>query len=87
MSKLFKFSNLVVVAVIIMNLWYTREVLESFRIVGSEPTVLTGAFFAFTTGELWMLKEIKKVKVTGEAKKLFNFKKNEDKQEDTQGLN
>lgn len=63
MAKLFKFSNLVVVAVIVMNLWYTNEVLETYRIVGSEPTVLNGAFFAFTGGELWLLKDIKKIKI------------------------
>ena len=63
MSKLFKFSNLVVVVVIILNVWFTIEVLESFKIVGSEPTVLTGAFFSFTVGELWLLKDIKKIKI------------------------
>jgi hypothetical protein len=30
---------------------------------GSEPITLIGAWFAFTTGELWMLSSIKKSKV------------------------
>lgn len=63
MSKMFKFSNLVVVAVIVMNLWFTDRMLDAFIIVGSEPTVLTGAFFSFTVGELWLLKDIKKIKI------------------------
>jgi hypothetical protein len=34
-----------------------------FLRVGSEPVTLIGCWFAFTTGELWMLSSIKKTKV------------------------
>ena len=33
-----------------------------------EPTALIAAWFAFTTGELWMLKDIKKKKIDKEGK-------------------
>ena len=46
-----------------MNLWFTYRVLSVFETVGQEPAVLIGAFFAFTTGELWLLASIKKTKV------------------------
>lgn len=37
-----------------------------FLRVGSEPATLIGAWFAFTTGELWMLSSVKKTKVNKE---------------------
>jgi len=68
MKKLFKFSNIVVILVIIMNMWFTDRVLDAFVLTGVEPTILIGAFFAFTTGELWMLASIKKNKIKGFSK-------------------
>lgn len=69
-KKMVKFSNLVIILVIIMNLWFTIKVLDAFIITATEPSVLIGSFFAFTTGELWMLASIKKTKVKREINNL-----------------
>lgn len=58
-----KFSKKVVVAVLLLNVLFTSAVLYTFLNVGSEPTVLVGAWFAFTTGELWTLGRIKRAEV------------------------
>ena len=58
-----QFSKVVVSLVIFMNIAFTYKILEVFKVVGSEPTALVGCWFAFTTGELWMLASIKKEKV------------------------
>jgi len=50
-----RFSKLVVAAVIAANVLFTAAVLYIFLRTGSEPQVLIGAWFAFTTGELWAL--------------------------------
>ena len=46
-----------------MNIIFTSAVLYVFLKTASEPVALVGAWFAFTTGELWMLSSIKKEKV------------------------
>ena len=66
MKKPFKFSSLIVILIIGMNMWFTDRVLDAFEKVGSEPAILIGAFFAFTTGELWLLANIKKTKIKKE---------------------
>ena len=58
-----KFSNIVVILVIVLNIWFTNKVLNIYAITGSEPIVLIGAWFAFTGGELWLLSGIKKAKI------------------------
>lgn len=58
-----KFSKLVVAAVIILNIIFTAAVLFVFLKTSSEPMTLIGCWFAFTTGELWMLSSIKKSEV------------------------
>ncbi len=63
MNKKNKFSKFIVTAVVLLNVIFTAAVLYVFLKVGSEPTALIGAWFAFTTGELWMLSSIKKTKV------------------------
>lgn len=55
-----KFSKLIVTAIIAMNALFTIAVLYIFYRVGSEPAILIGAWFAFTTGELWALASIRK---------------------------
>ncbi len=55
-----RFSKGLVMAIIALNAIFTIGVLYVFCRVGSEPTVLVGAWFAFTTGELWALASIKK---------------------------
>lgn len=61
-----RFSKLIVALVIALNSAFTMAVLYIFLRVGSEPTVLIGAWFTFTTGELWMLSTLKKKEI-GEA--------------------
>lgn len=61
-----QFSKIIVSFIIILNTGFTAAVLYVFLRVGSEPVVLIGAFFAFTTGELWMLSTIKKKKIKNE---------------------
>ena len=46
-----------------MNIIFTGSVLYVFLATGNEPVALVGAWFTFTTGELWMLSSIKKAKV------------------------
>ena len=58
-----KFSKVIVAAVVLLNTIFTAAVLYTCLKVGSEPMTLIGCWFAFTTGELWMLSSIKKTKV------------------------
>jgi hypothetical protein len=62
------FSKLIVALVILLNTGFAIGVLLVFLKVGSEPTALIAAWFAFTTGELWMLAGIKKQKLKEENK-------------------
>ncbi len=58
-----KFSKFIVAAVIILNIIFTAAVLFVFLKTSNEPITLVGCWFAFTTGELWMLASIKKSEV------------------------
>ncbi len=62
-----KFSKFIVTVVILLNILFTAVVLYVFLQTGSEPITLIGCWFAFTTGELWMLSSIKKSKVKKEG--------------------
>ncbi len=55
-----KFSKAIVSLVILLNAAFTVAVLFIFYKVGTEPTALIGAWFGFTTVELWALAGIKK---------------------------
>ena len=55
-----KFSKLIVALVILLNAAFTVAVLFIFYRVGAEPVTLIGAWFGFTTVELWGLAGIKK---------------------------
>lgn len=55
-----KFSKAIVALVILLNAVFTIAVLFIFYRIGTEPTVLIGAWFGFTTVELWALAGIKK---------------------------
>lgn len=57
------FSKWIIVLVVLMNIIFTSAVLYVFLKTASEPVALVGAWFTFTTGELWMLSSIKKEKV------------------------
>jgi len=63
-----QFSKLIVAMIIALNIGFTAAVLHVFLRVGSEPTALIAAWFAFTTGELWLLSGIKKEKLRGERR-------------------
>lgn len=56
------FSKWIVIIVVILNIIFTAAVLYVFLKTSGEPVVLVGAWFAFTTGELWLLSGIKKQK-------------------------
>lgn len=58
-----RFGKFIVASVVVLNIIFTISVLYVFLKVGSEPVTLIGCWFAFTTGELWMLSSIKKSKV------------------------
>lgn len=62
MKKL-SFAKIIVPLVIILNVLFSVAVLYVFLQTSVEPTTLIGCWFAFTTGELWMLASIKKEKV------------------------
>jgi hypothetical protein len=55
-----KFSKWIVALVIALNALFTVAVLFIFYRVGTEPAALIGAWFGFTTVELWALAGIKK---------------------------
>ncbi len=61
-----KFSKIIVSLIILLNVLFTIGVLYVFLRVGNEPSILIGAWFAFTTGELWMLASIKKKEINNE---------------------
>jgi len=58
-----KFSKAIVSLVIVLNVLFTGAVLYVFLKTHAEPTVLVGCWFAFTTGELWLLAGIKKKEI------------------------
>lgn len=62
-----RFSKFIVTLVILLNVAFTSAVLYVFLNVGSEPTALIGAWFAFTTIELWSLSKIKREEMRRET--------------------
>jgi len=63
MIQMRRFSKKVVSTVITLNVIFAAAVLIVFWHTGSEPTVLVGSWFAFTTGELWTLSTIRKKEI------------------------
>jgi len=63
MIQMNRFSKKVVSTVITLNVIFAAAVLIVFWHTGSEPTVLVGSWFAFTTGELWTLSSIRKKEI------------------------
>ncbi len=61
-----KFSKKIVTLIVILNVMFTVGVLVVFWHTGNEPSVLVGAWFGFTTGELWLLSGIRKKKIEKE---------------------
>ena len=62
-----KFSKKIVTMIIILNVLFTVAVLYLFLKVGNEPMALIGAWFAFTTVELWSLSKIKRDEIKEDA--------------------
>lgn len=58
-----KFSKAIVSLVILLNTAFSMAVLYIFYRVGAEPTTLIGAWFGFTTMELWALAGIKRKEI------------------------
>lgn len=56
------YSKIIVAFVIIINIFFTIGTLYIFLKTGSEPTALIGAWFTFTTVEVWQLAKIKQNK-------------------------
>jgi hypothetical protein len=61
-----KFSKWVIAIIVMLNVAFTAGVLFVFWHTGNEPVATVTAFFAFTTGELWMLSGIKKARIKKE---------------------
>ncbi len=55
-----RFSKFIVVLVILLNVVFTAGIFYVFVKVGNEPSTLIGAWFGFTTVELWSLSKIKR---------------------------
>ena len=60
-----KYSKFIVILVILLNTAFAFSTLYVFLKTSSEPVTLIAAWFAFTTGELWILKDIKKTRIKG----------------------
>lgn len=58
-----KYSKIIVMLCILLVVVFTIGFLKAFITVGSEPTVLIGAFFGFVTIELWNLASIKRKEI------------------------
>ena len=61
-----RFSKFIVALVIALNTLFSVAVLYVFQKTGAEPSALVASWFAFTTGELWLLSTIKKTRVKKE---------------------
>lgn len=61
-----RFSKAVVTAIVFLNVVFTVAVLYAFLQTGTEPMALIGAWFAFTTVELWSLSKIKRDEIKEE---------------------
>lgn len=61
-----QYSKVLVALVILLNVIFAGCVLAVFWHTSSEPVALVGAWFAFTTGELWLIAKIRRDKLKGE---------------------
>lgn len=65
-----QYSKFWVSFIITCNVIFTVAILISFWKTGMEPSTLIGAWFSFTTVELWQLARIKKEKIKKEIKEI-----------------
>ena len=68
-----KFSKWIVALVILLNAAFTVAVLFIFYRIGTEPTALIGAWFGFTTVELWAMAGIKRKEIEMEENRKENI--------------
>lgn len=61
-----EYSKIIVSAIIVVNILFTLCIMILFLKKGSEPVALIGAWFSFTTVELWNLAKIKQHKINKE---------------------
>lgn len=66
-----RYSKQTVSFIIAANVIFTIAVLIIFLITGSEPSTMIGAWFAFTTVELWSLAKIKTKKEETKQKEII----------------
>lgn len=66
-NKKRQYSKYIVSFIIALNVLFTVSILYVFHKTGEEPSTLIGAFFGFTTVELWSLAGIKKKKIEKET--------------------
>ena len=57
------FSKKIVILVILMNILFTLAIMYLFLKTGNEPMTLVGAWFSFTTVELFSLSKIKRAEI------------------------
>ena len=55
-----RYSKFIVTLIVALNAAFAAAALYVYLRTGGEPGILTGAWFAFTTGELWVLGQIKR---------------------------
>ena len=55
-----RYSKWIVALIVCLNAAFAAAVLYVYLRTGGEPGVLIGAWFAFTTGELWVMGQIKR---------------------------
>lgn len=75
------FSKKIVSLIIALNIFFTVAVLFVFLRTQNEPTALVVAWFAFTTGELWMMASIKKTEVEVDAEEDCEIEPKEQEEE------
>lgn len=66
MDKKVSFSKKIVLLIIILNVLFTLGIFYLFLKIGDEPMALVGAWFSFTSIELWSLSKIKRAEVKEE---------------------
>lgn len=72
-----EFSKFIVALVVGLNILFAAAVLAVYWHTGGEPAALVGAWFTFTTGELWLCASIKKKKIGGNAPPAEEEEKND----------
>ena len=68
LKKQVRYSKIIVALVIVLNAVFAAAAMAAFVIVKSEPVALITAWFAFTTGELWMLATLRGKEIKNESK-------------------